>query len=409
MNTMDVSSLVSAEYSEVSSDTPVSKVVAAFDDPDCRGVVVANSDGFEGVVTRRHLARSHQSPEEKAESVAWPVPRIDPHENVREAAQLMLDGDVRLLPVFEEQQLTGVVTADTLLKHVQEYLEAATVADAYSPDLVTLQPEATLGEALPKFREHKITHVPVIEEGSPRGMLSLYDIVDLTTRKVETSQDGSNSGATGNGGTGTSDEYGSHGGHGARDGELERMLDLPVVDMMTSPVRTVEREETLEQAVDQMFEAGASSLVVTDQEGNPSGILTKSDVLDSLTWTAEGNRAIQINGAEYLDDVEYSDIVDMINELERMDGNLDLQDAKVHVNKHQERRRGTPLLFIRVRLSTDRGLITASEEGFGASHALGEVREVLKRRIRDEKTYGKSKKPPDEDFWEKRFGWMLAE
>jgi len=32
---------------------------------------------------------------------------------------------------------------------------------------------------------------------------------------------------------------------------------------------------------------------------------------------------------------------------------------------------------------------------------------VLERQIRDRKTYGESKKPPSEEFWEKRFGWML--
>lgn len=321
----------------------------------------------------------------------------------------MLDGDVRLLPVFEEQQLTGVVTADNLLDHVQEHLEAVTVGDAYSSDLVTLQPDATLGEALPEFREHRITHVPIVEDESVRGMLSLYDIVDLTTRKVETPQGGSAAGFDGNVGAAGSGDGPAQGGYGDREGELDRMLDLPVVDMMTSPVRTVEQDVTLEEAVHRMFDADASSLVVTDQQGSPIGILTKSDVLNSLTWSAEGNRAIQIDGVELLDDVGYSDIVDMINELERKDGDLELQDAKVHISKHQERRRGTPLLFVRVRLSTDRGLITASEDGYGASHALGEVQSVLKRRIRDEKTYGQSKKPPDEEFWEKRFGWMLQE
>jgi len=34
---------------------------------------------------------------------------------------------------------------------------------------------------------------------------------------------------------------------------------------------------------------------------------------------------------------------------------------------------------------------------------------VLERRIRDEKTRGKSKKHPDAAFWEKRFGWLLEE
>lgn len=406
---MDVSSLVSTEYAEVSSDTRIAKVVAAFDDPTCRGVIVTNSGSFEGVITHRQLVASHHAPDQKAGSSVWAVPRIGPDEDVRRVAQLMIDGDVRLLPVFDGQQLVGVVTADDLLQHVQEYLEAAHVATAASDDLVTIGPETTLGEALHQFRDHRITHLPVVEDGSALGMLTLYDVVDLTTREIQKSQGGETSGFDEHGGEGSSGDYRSHGGYGAREGELERMIDLPVRDKMSSPVRTVHGDATLEQAVDEMFDAEASSLVVTDPSGNPTGIVTKTDVLDALTWGTEGHRAVQVNGAEYIDDTTYLEIVEMIEELDEMDSGLDLHDAKIHISQHQERQRGTPLLFVRVRLSTDRGLITASDEGYGASHALNEVRDILKRRIREKKTYDKSKKHPDEEFWEKRFGWLLAE
>ncbi|MFB6305184.1 MAG: CBS domain-containing protein [Haloferacaceae archaeon] len=406
---MDVSPLVSDEYTEVSTDTRISKVVAAFEDPSCRGVVVTNEGSFEGIITRRQLVGSHHDPDQKAGSSTWAVPHIGRDEDVRRVAQLMIDGDVRLLPVFDDQQLVGVVTADDLLRHVQEYLEAATVANAASTDLVTVHPETTLGEAIHEFRDNRITHLPVVEGDSALGMLTLYDVVDLTTREVHTSQGGDRAGFDEHGGKGTSDNYRSHGGSGAREGEMERMLDLPVRDEMTTPVRTVTRDETLETAVHEMFDAEASSLVVTDGDDSPTGIVTKTDVLDALTWGAEGHRAVQVNGTEYIDDTTYREIVDMIDELDGMDRGLDIHDAKIHINQHQERQRGTPLLFVRARLATDRGLITASDEGYGASHALNEVRDILKRRIREKKTYGESKKPPGEEFWERRFGWLLEE
>ncbi|WP_283102253.1 CBS domain-containing protein [Haloplanus halobius] len=406
---MDISSIVSTEYTEVSSDTRIAKVVAAFEDPDCRGVIVTEDGTFEGVITRRQLVASHHDPDQKAGSCVWAVPQIATDEDVRRVAQLMIDGDTRLLPVFEDQHLQGVVTADDLLKHVQEFLEAATVDQAASRDLVTIRPDTTLGEALHEFRDHRITHLPVVEDGSARGMLTLYDIVDLTTREIQVSQGGNASGFDAHGGEGSSDNYRTHGGFGAREGELDRMLDLPVRDEMSSPVRTADLEETLDEVVHEMFDATASSLVVTDENEEPMGIITKTDVLDALTWGAEGHRAVQVTGTEYIDDTTYRDIVDTIDELDGMDSGLDIHDANIHINEHQERQRGTPLLFVRVRLATDRGLITASEEGYGASHALNEVRDILKRRIREKKTYDKSKKPPGEDYWKRRFGWLLRE
>jgi ribosome-associated translation inhibitor RaiA len=84
-------------------------------------------------------------------------------------------------------------------------------------------------------------------------------------------------------------------------------------------------------------------------------------------------------------------------------------DAKIHLHEHDEKLRGTPLLLARIRLYTDRGLVMASGEGYGASHAIHEARDTLERRIRDDKTYARSKKHPDQEFWEKRFGWWLEE
>jgi len=401
---MDITDIVSEEYVELSPEATVSKLAGAFEDPSVSGVVVYGEE-FEGVVTRRQLAASHHQPNEKLSSLVWHVPRLTPDEDVRKVAQLMIDSDSQLLPVFEGEELIGVVSADDVLEKVQPFLDAATVAEAASTDLVTVDPAASFGEALHLFRENRITHLPVVEE-EVVGILSLYDVTDFTVRSVDRSQ-GGDAGGTDSFGGDISDSSGRTrgGGFGAREGELARMLDLPVRDVMISPVRTIRTDETLDAAVEEMFEIGGSSLIVTD-EGELHGILTKTDILDSLTWEAGGNRAVQVYGTDLIDDMEYDDIVEMVEKFDDKDHQMNVLDAKVHLHKHKETLRGTPLLLARIRLHTDQGLYIASGEGYGANHAVNEAREVLERQIRDKKTYGRSKKPRDEEFWEKRFGWL---
>lgn len=404
---MDITDIVSTDYVTVDDQTRVSKVRGAFDDPSTKAVLVTDGDGVAGVVTRRQLAASHRHPDEKVGSIVWPVPKVSPNEDVREVAQLMLDGDSRVLPVYDGQQMRGVVTADDLLEAVQPFLDAAQVRDAYTRDLITVEPSTTFGETLNVLREQHIAHLPVVDGGNAVGILSLYDVVDVAARAIKQSQGGQPAGFDAHGGAGSTSGYRSHGGFGAREGDRARILDLPVRDVMVAPVRTIDAEATLEDAVAAMFEFGGSALVVESDAGQPDGILTKTDVLDALTWEAEGNRAVQLYGADLLDDLSYEQIVAMVDKFDEVDRDMAVFDAKVHLHEHKETIRGSSLILARIRLYTDRGLFMASGEGYGARHAINEARDALERRIRDEKTYGRSKKHPEDEYWEKRFGWWL--
>lgn len=395
---MDITTIVSTDYVEFDAETPVSKARGAFEDPTLKAVLVTRDGEFDGVVTRRQLATSHRQPREKLGSLVWHVPTVSPREDVREVAQLMLDSDSRVLPVFEGETMEGVVTADDLLEAVQSALDAATVDDAASRDLVTVAPDTTFGRAVNLIRERRITHLPVVDETAIVGMLSLYDLTDIAARAMTRSQGGN---------PGDGDAAGGRGGFGAREGELDSMRDLPVRDVMATPVRTIEPDATLDVAVSEMFAVGGSSLVVTDEDGTPSGIVTKTDVLEALTWEAEGHRAVQLSGADLLDDMSYEDVVAQFDRFDEFDGTMRVLDAKVHLHEHNETLRGTPLLLARIRLSTDRGLFIGTGEGYGASSAIATARDVIERRILDDKTYGRTKKHPDEEFWEKRFGWTL--
>ncbi|MFW6153565.1 MAG: signal transduction protein, partial [Halobacteriota archaeon] len=129
--------------------------------------------------------------------------------------------------------------------------------------------------------------------------------------------------------------------------------------------------------------------------------------LEALTWEIGGNRQVQVYGIDLLDDMTHEQVVKLIDRLDARSDDMSVLHTRVHLHEHDETLRGAPLILARIRLYTDRGLFMANGEGFGARQALNEARDRLERRIIDEKTHAQTKKPPDEDFWERRFGWLL--
>ncbi|MFB6154402.1 MAG: CBS domain-containing protein [Haloferacaceae archaeon] len=399
---MDISDVVSTEFTQFDVGTPVSKLTGAFEDPTLKAVVVTDGDGdgdgFEGIVTRRQLSASRQPPSAKVGTLVWHVPTVDRTEDVREVARLMVGSNSKVLPVLRGDELEGVVTADDLLREVQSNFSVLDVRHVYTDDLVTVGPDQTVGETLHVLRDNNITHVPVVDGDELRGIVSLHDVMAFVTREMETSQGGQADFQSGQ----------SHGGFGAREGERERMLDLPVRDLMTEPVSTTTRDTPLDVALGEMFDADASSLVVVDDEGTPTGIVTKTDALRSLTWEVGGNRSVTLTGADLLDDMSYDEVVALVDDLERKYRQMSVLEAKIHLHEHDEKLRGTPLILARIRLFTDKGLFMASDEGYGARHAINLAYNALERNILKGKNYGKSKKHPSEEYWERIHGWYLS-
>ncbi|SEO52632.1 CBS domain-containing protein [Halogranum amylolyticum] len=385
---MNISQIVSQEFRTLDADAPVSKLTGVFEDPTLKAVVVTDSDDYEGVVTQRQLLASHRKPTAKVGTLVYHVPTIGETTDVREAARLMVESRSMVLPVLAGDTLQGVVLANDLLELVQSSLSALDVEDVATDDLCTVAPTDTLGSALNQFRERRITHLPVVDGRDLVGILSASDVVEFTTREVSKSKGGD---------PGTVPGGRSHGGFGAREGDTDRLLDLPVRDLMTSPVDSITPDATLETAVDRMLDVGCSSLVVVDEAETPTGIVTKTDVLRSLTWTPKGHRGVQVVGIGLLEDMSYADVATLVDDLVSKDGELTLLDATIHLHRHDEKLRGTPLVLARIRLFTDKGLFVASGEGYGAQHALSEARDVVDRQIRDRKTYAQTKKHPDDD------------
>jgi CBS domain-containing protein len=100
-------------------------------------------------------------------------------ESVVEAARLMRDEHIGSLPVTEDKRLVGVITdRDITTRVVAEGAvpDTMSVGDVYSRDLISVEPNNDLEEALQLMARHQVRRLPVVENGRLVGMVAQADI-----------------------------------------------------------------------------------------------------------------------------------------------------------------------------------------------------------------------------------------
>ena len=105
---------------------------------------------------------------------------IDATQSVAYAARMMRDEDVGVAPIVEGDKLVGVLTdRDVAIRVVAEGRdpESTTVAEVASKDVVTVDPQQELDEALRLMAKHQVRRLPVVEEdGRLVGVLAQADV-----------------------------------------------------------------------------------------------------------------------------------------------------------------------------------------------------------------------------------------
>jgi CBS domain-containing protein/ribosome-associated translation inhibitor RaiA len=358
---MNIEDIATEEYIQVDPDKRLGKVRSLFEQENPKGIVATDDDGYAGIITERQLLQSHIEDDAKVNVLMRTnVPRIDRDEDIRNVARMLVEGGTKVAPVFEDDGLWGIITEDAILEAVLNNLDVLTVEQIFTDDVVTLREDDHLGKAINYLRENDISRLPIVNEsGRLSGMVTTHDIADFAVRTMERQHSGD------------------------RSGDTDRMLDLPVYDMMNSPVETTTHEESVTDAVERMFDTGSAGLgappAAADEEVD--GILTKTDVLRALTYTEEENMDVQITNIELLDTIARTDIQEAITEVADKYQAMQVHHAHVRLSEHKERLRGTPLIHCQIRLRTNRGQAAGTGEGYGSDTAFRVALDKLERNV----------------------------
>ena len=110
--------------------------------------------------------------------------------SVVEAARLMREQDIGSLPITDDEQLVGMITdRDITMRVVAEAADpnATSVEDVYSRDLVSVEPDNDLEEALGLMARHQVRRLPVVEDGRLVGIVAQADIA-LSENETKTGE-----------------------------------------------------------------------------------------------------------------------------------------------------------------------------------------------------------------------------
>jgi CBS domain-containing protein len=106
----------------VSPATSVLEALHIMADKNIGSVMVLDNGHYLGIVTERDYSRKvilrgkHSTDTPVTEIMSSDLPRVTPHDSVDYCMQLMSDKNIRYLPVFDGEQVTGIISINDLVK-----------------------------------------------------------------------------------------------------------------------------------------------------------------------------------------------------------------------------------------------------------------------------------------------------
>jgi predicted transcriptional regulator len=320
-----VEDVFSKGFLEVHENDTLSSCLSLFKEETPPVLAVLDSKGrYKGVISRKWIIRSSlDASVTKVKTLMRPAPAVTLHDSLSKVAKLMIESEIRQLPVYSGEKLLGFITDEEVIHGaVMERWGNTPVEEIMTKKPYVIEEDESLGAVLSLFRSEGISHVPIVKYGKLAGMVSIYDIIEnvFQPRQVQRI--------------------------GERVGEKVPVLSLPAKGIMVKPVVTVLPETKLRDAEEQMHKFNISSLVIVSK-GRPVGIITKRDFLEPL---AQMEKPVQKLTVQF--SVKES-------------GTL-----FVYMKTHGTNFKGDQLIHCRLQFRTRKGSFFSSGEGWGVEQTF---------------------------------------
>lgn len=326
-------------------------------------VIVTRDGEYRGLVDSRSFYNTKAplllQKGQTVEKFAARPPLVDRRTKIDDVMLAFYRSKAKALPYAENGKVTGIIDRNTLLKVLLSLkMVEGTVGDAMTSPAIAISDESGLSQAKTAMENNRVRRLLVVHDGRFAGLLTYFTIIKNYAVRAEGLPEMK------------SREYSP--GNVAISGIIER-----------NP-RTVGSDRDLVQAVRSMVEGDISALVVTKGRDVPVGMLTATDVLESVI----SRRRIDVNrifvsGFEGAD-LEYEpeireELKDLVTRLKG--SRVAVEYLLMHVKKIRSNR-----YDIRLRVSTKEfGIISAHITDFLLDRTFKEAVDVLRRDIMKEK------------------------
>jgi CBS domain-containing protein len=358
-----VEDVFSKGFLEVYENDTLSSCLSLFKKEALPVLAVIDSDGrYKGVISRKSIIRSSLAASgTKVKTLMRPAPAVTLKDPLSKVAKLMIESEIRQLPVYSEEKLLGFVTdEDVIHGAVMERWGNTRVEEIMTKKPFVIEEDESLGAVLSLLRTEGISHVPIVSDGKLVGMVSIYDIIENVFQPRHLQR------------------------VGERVGEKVPVLSIPAKGIMVKPVVTVLPETKLRDAEEQMHKFNISSLVIVSK-GRPVGIITKRDFLEPLAQMEQPVQKLTVQFS--VKDLEIDEnqrgfiISDFESFAHRYGEKLEAGTLFVYMKTHGTNFKGDQLIHCRLQFRTKKGAFFSSSEGYGVEETFRVALDRLEGQI----------------------------
>ena len=375
MDVEKLKSLIREDYEVIDANETISKVVPMLEKWESRSAVLVEENGeIIGVIRERDLLRGcvMVNPHEtKVKHFVIPTGILSLDDLTPDKVARRFVEDSTPFVVVRLNGRYGVIYVDDFLNLLKSELSDVKAKDIMNPEVITILRDATAAKALATMRNNGVDRLVVIDENyKVVGIITGKDIIDRIFAPRKKARTGDFS------------------------GEKEKSLSIKVESIMSYPVITAEKNDSISEVIDKMIENNISSVVIT-KDGFPEGIVIKKDILE---YYLKQITPVRYTYQVVLKDVELDEFeMDRINKdlenfLNRFKEYFGEAILFVYMKRHKEFYRGLPLIYVRLKLASDKGVFVATGEGWGAEYALHAGLRRLERTVLEHKDLQMDKK-----------------
>jgi CBS domain-containing protein len=347
-----VEDVFSKGFLEVQENDTLSSSLSQFKEGLPPVLAVFDSKGsYKGIISRKSIKRSSlDASGTKVKTLMRSAPAVTLQDTLSKVAKLMIESDIRQLPVYSENKLIGFVTdEDVVHGAIMDKWGNTPVEEIMTKKPFVIEEDESLGAVLNLLRSEGISHVPVVRDGKLVGIVTISDIIAdiFQSRHVQR--------------------------FGEMVGQKVPALSIPAKGLMVQPVITVLPESTLRDAEEQMHKFNISSLVIVSK-GRPVGIITKRDFLEPLAQMEKPLERLTVQFSVKdveIDEIQRGAVMDDFKSFTHRYGDtLEAGTLFVYMKTHGTNFKGDQLIHCRLQFRTKKGAFFSSGEGYGVEQTF---------------------------------------
>ncbi|MFP3064424.1 MAG: CBS domain-containing protein [Sulfolobus sp.] len=315
-----------------------------------------------GILSYNDLLRKRVSPESKVINLMSPVISINDNSDVTQVVAKFYTTKARGIPVVDDKKrLVGMITRERLLSYFldQGEFKNVKVMEVMNSPVITINAEDSVARARWLMSNNNVTKLPILDEKKLVGIISARDIVDRL--------------------------YSSGGKKKASIlTEEERLMAMPVKEIMSYPVITVSGKENVESAVKTLLSRKISGMPVV--EGDLiTGMFSGIDAISIVAKKFELEMPIEAKLTSELKQGDTKALIDGILEryLSRLERLTDILNFKVTF-KEEAKSADKKVYQVTAKVVTKVGEFVTKESDLDPVTAVRKAVEKLEERVEKE-------------------------